>query len=417
MNATLTAGYTISVVDEAEEIERVALLCAEVHDPGVGTFARQLAFHHPDSGSMRWLVVKENESKATVSTLCLLPWTILYDGIELPAGEMGIVCTRKDRRRLGLLSALACRFDEILRAEGYLLSHIQGIPWFYRKFGYEYTLPLENKVLLELRHVTEAGARPVVFRKAGEKDLAILDTFYKESIGALDLAAVRSKEEWSYLLGPSMNGDYAADTYMVESGARAVGYCRVPKKGFGEGLILGECSNLPEDCFPGLFIRLKEMAVKAKKPYIRVNLGPSHPAVAAAKDLGASECGAYAWQVRVPDPAAFLRAIAASLERRLNASAFAHYTGCLEIYLYRESVSLCFEDGIIAEITPDASDPQANGYLRVNMPPNLFAPLVLGQKSFPECAGFYPDLRAEPKAIRFFEVLFPPMKGFLHCPY
>jgi hypothetical protein len=417
MNTPLPDGYTLSLVDKTNDIELTALLSTEVHDAGVGEMTRQLAFNHPDTGSMRWLVVRDNTSGDIVSTLCLLPWTILYDGVELPAGELGIVGTQKDHRRLGLVSALTGEFDNILRAEGYLLSHIQGIPWFYRQYGYEYAIPLETKVLLEHRHVARAGARSVIFRKVGEKDIDMLDTFYRKSIEILDVAAARSKEQWSFLLGPSMKMDYAADTYIIEAGGRPVGYCRVPRKGFGEGLILGECSTLPDDCYQGLFIRLKEIAIEAGKPYIRLNLGPSHPAVAAAKELGAQDTGGYAWQIRIPGPAAFLQAIKPSLENRLKASSFASYTGALEINLYRESVSLCVEDGKILKIAPEASDKKAKGYSSINMPPNLFAPLVLGQKTITECAAFYPDLSTSPFAKRLFEALFPPMNGFLHCPY
>ena len=435
MVPVLPPDYSIKLIDDAAGIERLSSFNAEVHDKGVGAMTKMLAAHHPQAKLMRWLVVTEDTGGDIVSTVCLLPWTILYDGIELPAAEMGIVGTRKDHRRLGLVRALAARFDELVSNEGYLLSHIQGIPWFYRQFGYEYAVPLESKLELELRHITGdkplerhpvesepangriAGGLRVTLRKAGEDDVELLDHYYKESMLKLDLFAARTRKDWSYLLGPSLLTDYAADTYIVEAEGEAVGYCRVARKGFGEGLILAESSDLPAGCYPGLFLCLKETAESLGKPYIRVNLGPTNPAAAAARDSGAVDLGGYAWQIKVPEPASFLRKITPVLERRLASSRYRSFCGVAELNLYRESVSIHFESGKIAGITPEETVKGVTGYTKVDIPPNLFVPLVFGQKSFAECAPFYPDLRAEKRAISLMSVLFPPMDGFLHCPY
>lgn len=409
-------GYSIKLIDDATGIERLACLIAKVHDEGVGAMTRMLAAHHPRAGSIRWLAAIHDASGDAVATLCLIPWTILYDGIEIPAGEMGIVGTRSDHRRLGLMRALVERFDKILAEEGYIMSHIQGIPWFYRQFGYEYTLPLEMKIHLEFRHITGC-ARSVAFRQAGDDDLKLLDGYYRQTMRAFDLCAARARDEWSYLVGPSMMTDYAADTYIVEAEGETVGYCRVPRKGFGEGLILNECSALPADCYWGFFECLKQKAIIAKKPFIRVNLPQTHPVALAATDLGAESLGGYAWQIKMPDPAAFLSKIAPVLERRLADGAFASYSGTVELDLYRESVAIRLESGRVAGVASGGNGEGARGHASVRMPPNLFAPLVLGQKSFAGCAAFYPDLAAEQKTARLFDVLFPKMNGFFHCPY
>jgi len=330
---------------------------------------------------------------------------------------MGIVGTRKDSRRLGFVNALAAEFDHVLRTEGHLMSHIQGIPWFYRKYGYEYAIPLETKVVLEHRHIPKTAEGELTLRSAKPEDIDLLISYYRDSGETLDIAAARTEEQWVFLLGPSMKTEYAADTYIAETKGNAVGYCRVFREGFGEGLILGECSSLPAECFPGLFGRLKEIAQKKSKPYIRVNLGPRHPAVIAAKELGARDEGGYAWQIRIPEPAAFLKAITPSLNARLSASAFADQNGILDLDLYRDRVSLRFKGGHIFEISTNKADKKEKGYLNLRIPPNLFPPFVLGQKSYAECAAFYPDLSGNLRAQRLFNDLFPPMNGFLHCPY
>jgi len=419
MGSSLPPGYFVECLNRPDEIERLASLSGEIHGgAGVAEMTRKLAFAHPIRDRIRWLAVVEEESRDIAATLSLIPWTIMYEDVELPAAEMGIVGTRETQRRRGHMRALVAEFNETAAEEGYLLSHIQGIPWFYRQFGYEYAVPLETNIHLEFRHIPDTAEGPDIrLRQASDSDTDFLDTCYRESVAGLGLFALRSPAYWKYLLGASMQTDYASDTYIVETETKSLGYCRIPRHGFGEGLILGECSNLPLCCYPRFFLRIKELALKSGKPFIRLNLGPASPAVLAAKDLGAVDRGGYAWQIRITDPAGFLHAVAPVIERRLEGSGFAGYSGGLEIDLYKEKVSVHFSSGKISAITNKkaASDDKSGAV--VHMPPNLFAPIVLGQKSYTECALFYPDLSAGEKTVKLLSVLFPGMNGFFHCPY
>ena len=101
-----------------------------------------------------------------------------------------------------------------------------------------------------------------------------------------------------------------------------------------------------------------------------------------AADTYIIEAGGYGWQIRMPDPAALIRMILPVLNQRLSASEFARYTGKLEINLYRHAVAIGFVDGEIVDV--EASESVGWGDLRI--PPNLLAPLVLGQRSWGECS-------------------------------
>jgi hypothetical protein len=159
MDNTDHADLELRTMRSPAEIEQLAGFNAIIHDDGVGGLTRELALRHPDADRMRWLAITDRVSGDIVSTLCLLPWTLVYSGIPVPAGEMGIVGTHKDWRKRGLIRSLVARFDEILSCEGYLVTHIQGIPYFYRLFGYEYAVPLETQIYLEFRHIQSMNKR------------------------------------------------------------------------------------------------------------------------------------------------------------------------------------------------------------------------------------------------------------------
>jgi hypothetical protein len=414
MDASALAGVELRLIEKPAEIEKLAVFNAGIHEEVVGDLTRELALSHPDAKRMRWLAAFDTGSSAIVSTLCLIPWTLLYDGIAIPAGEMGIVGTDKAWRKKGLMRELTAEFNKLLVQDGCLLSHIQGIPYFYRQFGYEYCIPLETQIYLEFRHVKEMQQGPEVeLRPAAADDIPRLVEWYDSHVKGYSVASTRSGEHWAYLLDASMKTGYGADTYIVRSGGLDAGYCRIPRQGFGKALIIGECSNLDYDLFPGLFAGLEKMAVEQNKPFIRVNLGPTHPAVLAAKDSGARDAGSYAWQIRVPDPVRFLRKITPALNRRLAAGGYGAYSGELVLNLYREKLLLAIENGKVLRVV--ASDAPKKPV--INIPPNLFAPLVLGQKSFEACRGLYPDLSGGQKDLRLFETLFPQVQAFLYCPY
>ena len=80
------------------------------------------------------------------------------------------------------------------------LSKIQGIPYYYRQFGYTYALPLEGGLIVNARELPSAAPR-FTFRPATATDIPQLARFYDEAAATLAIAAVRDDALWRYLLG------------------------------------------------------------------------------------------------------------------------------------------------------------------------------------------------------------------------
>ncbi|HRF95611.1 MAG TPA: hypothetical protein PLZ51_10465, partial [Aggregatilineales bacterium] len=104
---------------------------------------------------------------------------------------------------------------DLLNQGGYHLSNIQGIPYFYRQFGYEYALPLEGGWRLELHSVPDDMPNGYTFRLATTQDIPALMRLYDLAMCDLDIHAVRDEAIWGYLLGASTKTGTECETWCV----------------------------------------------------------------------------------------------------------------------------------------------------------------------------------------------------------
>ncbi|CAA9346159.1 MAG: hypothetical protein AVDCRST_MAG93-6896, partial [uncultured Chloroflexia bacterium] len=345
---------------------------------------------------------------------CLLPWTLRYEDVELRAAEMGIVGTAEAYRRRGLVRHLNERFSQLMQEGGYVLSHIQGIGFFYRQFGYDYAIPQNVDWRIEPYLVPAAPADVAYeFRPATPEDIGLLARWYDAATATLGISTVRDVDIWRYMLGTSTGTALAAETWVVESRGTPLGYLRINQHGFGTGLIVGEVSRLPADAALATLAWLKTIADERNKPYIELNLHCDASLLTVARAYGAHEAGTYAWQVRVPDPAAFIRTIAPVLERRVARSIFAGTTRRFTLNAYGESIELMWENGRLVHVQPVTTGARADLWLL----PQLVGPLMLGYRSLDELRSAYPDVGAGAEARMFADVLWPRMSSFLYTQY
>ena len=405
-----------SVVDE-RDVERVAEFNGVIHDAGVADMARELILNHPDTRPEHWLYVEDKDTSQVVSSLCLIPWEWRYEDVELRAGEVGLVGTLEPYRHRGLVRAQFARHAELLREGNYDLSHIQGIPYFYRQFGYAYALPLEGGWRVDLHLVPQPkdGHPPgYSFRQATVGDLPTLIRLYHEAARDLSISAVRDEGKWRYLLGPSTRTDMTAETWLVlGADGQPAGYIRIPEHGFGEGLNVGEVSRLSAGAALAVLQQLKAWAVDRGKPYILLNVPAKSTLVQTARHLGAHDAGTYAWQIHLPDVGRFLRKLGPILERRLVPSPYAGLTENLCLNLYHEAFELRFEGGRLVAVEPLGFCDRGG----IRVPPFLAAPLLLGWRSREELVHLHPDLSVHREWQHLVDILFPVVDSFIYTVY
>jgi predicted N-acetyltransferase YhbS len=406
----------LTSVSTIEDVERVAEFNGLIHDAHVTDMTRALILHHPRTRPEHWLFVEDERTGQIVSSLCLIPWTWRYGEVELRAGEQGIVGTLPEYRHRGLIRALNRRFKELLRDAKFDLSHIQGIPYFYRQFGYEYAIPLEGGWNIHAHQIPDGLPlrESFQFRRATLDDLPALVRLYDDAACDLEISAVRDAAAWRYLIEHEPLTASASETWLVlGAGDEIVGYWRVEKFGFGEGLIVSDASRLSHPAALAVLRKVKALAAERGKPYIRLASADTCPLIRAAKAWGAQHAGRYAWQIHIPDPARLLRTIAPVLERRIAASPLAGLTQTVYLNLYHESFDLRFEEGRLTSV--EAVGFSDTGEIR--LPPLLLAPLVLGWRSREELHQSHPDVSIWGQSAYLIDILFPKMESFIYTTY
>jgi len=418
---SLGNGLTLKSVGSREDVERLSLFNDSIHGghgEGMIRMTRHLILYHPRTRPEHWIYVEDDATGQIVSSLCLIPWVWRFDGVELNCGEMGIVGTNEAYRGKGLIRALDAHFKELLRAGEFDLSHIQGIPYFYRQFGYEYAMPLEGGWAVGLPMIPDTLPKQSAvyhFREATVEDLPVLMRMYEEAACDLDISAQRTEADWRYLFDYANDTEMACETWLVlDSENRPVGYWRIALYGFGEELNIHEVSRLSQPAAIAILGWLKKLTIERNKPFIRLNIPANTSLVQAARAWGAQDLGTYSWQIHLPDVARLLRKLIPVFERRIAASSFAGLTETVRLNLYREAYDLRFESGRLTAVEP-VHLKDASGAL--NIPPLLFAPLVLGWRTVSDLRAAYPDVSSWGQSRYLIDTLFPRMTSFIYTIY
>jgi len=316
---SLSDSLVMKSISTEEEIERLDAFNVTIHGEEVEGLTRTLIHYHPRTQPEHWLFVEDEQNGQIVSSLCLIPWTWHYEGVELRAGEMGIVGTLPEYRGRGLIRQLDKRFKELLDEGGFDLSHIQGIPYYYRQFGYEYAIPLQVWNRLELRDIV-GGEESISFRPATREDIPTLAKLYDEAAGSISVSAVRDEASWRYLFDHSPDTGCLHEYWLAQDRNGAIcGYWGIEHLGFGEGLTISETSLMDYQTALASIRQFKALAAERCKPTVRFSL-PGGILTKTARSMGLKEEGVYSWQILIPDTARFLKTITPVLEKRYGAN-------------------------------------------------------------------------------------------------
>lgn len=411
MRKDLGDGLVLRTSESRHDVERAAEFNGLIHGPELAPAVLDLMACYPgiEHGD---LILVENQAGQIVSSMLLIPWTLSFEGVPLRVGEMGMVGTLEAHRHRGLVRAQDAVFKQRLAERGCLLSLIQGIPYFYRQFGYEYALPLEGGLLLSHRELPMAPPETFTFRQATPVDAPLLQDLYVQAAHDLAIATVRTEETWRYLLSHGV-GALACETWLVlDDSGSAAGYIRLPVVHFDEELAVNEVSRLDHAPALATLRWLKQLAAERGKPGVRLNVPAGCTLSRLARSLGGHDLGTYAWQVHVPDFAALLVAIGPALERRLAASAFAGLSRSLTLCFYRDSITLDFVGGRLQDVA--RAGPCDHG---VRFPALTFLPVLFGWRTVEQMRLAYPDLSVPDEDRLLADTLFPPMAGFLFPSY
>lgn len=414
----------LKAAGDTHDAERVAAFNSSVHkDEAIGIFTCwKLGGTHPTVTYSDCLFVQDTQSSEIVSSLCLMPQTWTYEGIPLLVDEVSLVGTHPDYRGRGLIRAQMKAIDRGLRSKGCLLSCIEGIPYFYRQFGYEYAIPLGSCARLELDQVpalTPGQQEPAMIRPMNvDADLHPVMALYEAHAAELSVSATRDEALWRYQEAAPAGIPEPPQTYVVEDQSSIVGYFRLRKNMWGPLLEFAEAVVRPgeqaggcDDTWRALLRFARDQALARDYAKLCFALPQSHSLLGIARELRAAPERQYAWQVRIPDCAAFLRHIAPALEKRLVDSPLAGFDGCLDLNMMPHVLRLRFTHGHLASVVK-TTEPQGQAVLR--MPPPLLTQLLLGYRDSQQLMDCSLDAWVHPQASQLVDILFPKTASFVY---
>ncbi len=369
----------------------------------IAIWVRELAGgDHPRMRAEDFSIVEDVNLHRIASTCSLLSHVLSYEGVAFEAGMPELVATHPDYRRRGLVRL---QFEELHRwsaNRGQLLQLIDGIPWYYRQFGYEYALEhFAGRVVRASRLAQNALPQDIRVRPATPTDVPFLQQLYERQLERSLLGCIRSEESWRYDIrrdalsygrrelrvvereGEGPVALYAHYPILVLSGVLFVTFVEVAPGVSWQpvaDIVLGELRRTGEQYAKrdgGSFEELQLL------------LGCEHPAYDEAPDLLRVRREGSGYYVRVPDVVGFLRVIAPALERRLAGSKQAGYSGAIALNLYRSGVRIELDRGRVRSVEEWEATREKPGHVAL---PDLTALQVLfGFRSLSELRNHFPD--------------------------
>jgi predicted N-acetyltransferase YhbS len=413
MPQRLGQDLVLRSVHDAQDAQRYVALSEQINGAAEGQMCERLIQHHPRTIYADYVMVEDEHTGAIASTTCLIPWQLQFDGVTLDAAMLEMVVTHPAYRRRGLVRVQIEHFHRTAQARGFDLSIIQGIPHYYRQYGYAYALDHQPAILLPACAIP-AQNEPERYRcrQGTTDDLATLTTLHAQALSANRLYTLRDPAYWRYLMEAA---HWDVQLLELPSG-QPQAYFAAPRTLEGQpGIDVPESGALNHAAAMALLRQLK-----TRTPgMIRLG-GTGHGALMqAARSLGGTPLPCDQWLLRITDMPSFLAKIGPALERRLAQSDCAGLSASLCINLYREAFLLRFEQGKLIEVKAlgfvDASLGADGGDLCI--PRDAFVRLLVGYRTLDELRDAWPDSVMRPASRHLLYVLFPRLASCVWMPY
>ena len=414
----LPDGFEFGCIETDEDIEELVKFHSIVHpddDPEV--LPRQIA-NLPGFGRDMNYIIRDIDKGIIVSTLNAIPHLWNYEDIPLRNLELGWVGTLKEYRRKGLNKLLYTHFDNLLLSGNYDISTIQGIPYFYRQFGYDFVIPMDHTVWIRTNQIQPFDAKnppdymKLKIRPADKKDIPAMMSLLDELNQKLLIYASRSTELWELQETIKKQWDSDFQSYVVLDGSKIIGYFRLVEDIKKENSPNKSTMNVIESSIPTfdgvrrVLQFLYNEALQNDFPLIG-SLGPSFNTLSRVmENIGGSGKPWWKYQVRIPNMTSFLQKISPVLERRLKGTMFEGLTYDVIMNTFQNCYKLKFVKGKIVDVS-NLGPQQVNENHAFRAPPNDLVRLVLGAYSIKEIEQNNIDFIVRGDVRLIAETLFP----------
>jgi predicted acetyltransferase len=378
---------------------------------GVDNLVKKLNSHHPTMTLKDFFVIKHHG--IIVASLNLIPQKWSIGVVQLKVAEMGCVATLAEYRHRGLQRRLINEFHKQAAEQEYDLCAIEGIPYFYRQFGYEYAIPLLEETRIKLDQIPNYESK-LDIRPFNSKDIPKAMQLLAHSQRKFYIHIIRDERIWKMQGETGMVSADKFEGYVVEKDGEIVTYLRISDKPEDKELILREAADTDQCTCEAVLKFLKDIGKQRRFETLTANISYFDPLSKQLVALGAiPRLPPYAWQIRIMDYVKIFQKMKTLFEKRLAASPYCHLNEKLNFNFRRYTVQVSVEDGAITDI----QRLESNEDRIIGLNPLVFTQLLLGHRSRNELELIYPDFGIRPSHKHLIDVLFPKLPSYIHSAY
>ncbi|GAB3930203.1 hypothetical protein GCM10029976_031440 [Kribbella albertanoniae] len=371
--------------------------------PGIAAWVEGLLVGHPSVVPADFLVAEESATGRPVASLVGLRQSWSLAGLRLPVAQIELVGTAPEHRGNRLTERLFAALHEQHAADGVPVQIIEGIPYFYRRLGYDYALANDGAA------VAPAAAPPAIespddltVRPATVDDSDALAAIDQRVADSAALTCPRGAPLWRHEIAGRSSADLGRRVVAVLAhGTDVRGYVVYGARLSGAGELMVFAAACSQADWPRAAAPVQahltrvgwQYQASAEQPFtgIRPILTPDHPLVR----LGPPGVPrrARGWYVRTGDPVDLLARLQPVLRARWRAADLRWPESTMVIDLYGRAARLEFTNGELTAVTATrgAISPATDPDTHAAIPPSALLQLALGHRALPEVLENWPD--------------------------
>jgi len=407
-------GFIVQRLETDKDIEQYSVLMRNVfrEEAGVDKLAKKLIDYHPTMTLKDFFIIKHK--RRLVSTINLIPVTWSIGGIPLKVAEMGMVATLPEYRGKGSIRRLVDEFHKEVKDQAYDLAVIEGIPYFYRQFGYEYAVPLLEETRIRLDQIPDSKSK-ITICSFTQKDIPNAMKLLEQSQRKFCVHSVRNNAVWRMQEKTGIASDPEPfQAFAVEEEEKLIAYFRMRENRKEKELILTEITEVDQLAAQAVLSFLRNFGLERDLEILSAHISYEEPLTEHLIALGAvKRIPTYAWQVRITDYLKIFEKLRPLFESRLAASVYRRLTETLNFNFRSFTVQMEVREGKIVRIQKiDAGERSPIG-----LNPSVFVQLLMGYRSRQELETTFPDVRIDVSHKRLIDILFPKLPSHIHSAY
>ncbi|MBA7523803.1 hypothetical protein ES705_15937 [subsurface metagenome] len=388
--------------DSKEDFIKILELNVAVHGEEIKEYIKRIYKEHPKKKDILWFYIEDNSTGQILSSITLLPLEWQFEGKLLSVCEMGFVGTLKEYRGNGLISKLNEFYERVMMERGYLLSCLRGIPYYYRRFVYEFVLSLDERFSLSPNQIPSIELSHIDIRKATRKDIGYIENQYNSNSNSFLISNNFDTESFYFKFMNDSFNDNKLSAYIIEENGKPEGYFLIGMSFDNEVYTIITPQLSPPQMIK-LLQHINEYPKKEKD--LNLNVAEFSGFGKYLFSIGKLQSN-YGWQIKIPNLKQFFESIKDILENRVKKSKFNDLSKTVIISDYKQSIELIFVKGKIEAIKIESGYPDVEK-CDVRIPGAMLLKLLLGDRTVDEINYIVKDARINPSSKKLIEILFP----------